>query len=202
MANREIVTTQSFDNFAVAAAVSTGAIVGERLRFSKGRYLVGKGDHEQLPLGTVLQAIDVQAAWVRFEDGRIVDQRVGYPMCDREELGDTDQEAWPRGFDGEPADPWANQRYLYLINPANGRDFTFITSSWGGRGAVEGLVRQVGNKRRYTPGALARVKLETVFRQSLKYGAIPGPKFTIVGWDGVDGSVAAERALPDDEIPF
>lgn len=132
------------DNFAALAEASQASvIVGERLRFSKGLYLIGRGDGVQLPIGTELLAIGIRAAWVKFGDGKIVDQRVGFPMCERDELGDLDQDKWPLGRDGSPADPWNNQRYLYLVDPGSGTEYTFVTSSWGGRAAVEALARQV-----------------------------------------------------------
>jgi hypothetical protein len=195
-------TTQAQnDNFAIAAAhAQSGTISGERLRFVKGFYLLGRGDGERLPAGKKFEAIDIQAAWVKFLDGQVVDQRIGYPMPAREDLDDNDEEDWPLGLDGRPADPWANQRYLYLIDPSTGSDYTFVTSSWGGRAAVEGLARAVSIKRTTVPGAVPIIQLDTVFKRSAKYGNVPTPKFTIIGWNGDDAAPLAE--VIDDEIPF
>jgi hypothetical protein len=202
------VTKLSTDNFAAAAnAASQTMIVGQRLRFSKGLYLIGRGDAAQLSAGTKLQAIDVQAAWVKFADGQVVDQRVGYPMPDRDELDDLDEGDWPIGFDGKPNDPWSNQRYLYLVDPVTGSDYTFVTSSWGGRAAVEQLARQVFIKRSSAPGAIAIVQLNTGHKRSRTYGNVPCPRFDIVGWVG-EGEPQRTPARPaltrelDDEIPF
>jgi len=94
-------TTRPTDNFAAAAEASQSAIVGERVRFSKGLYLVGRGDGERLPTNIEFEVRDVQAAWVKFIGGKVVDQRIGFPMCEREDLDDYDEEYWPGGFDGE-----------------------------------------------------------------------------------------------------
>lgn len=200
MAN-EITTTRATDNFALAASSAQGSqITGERLRFSKGQYLIGRGDFNELPEGTELQVIDVAAAWVKFENDKVVDQRVGFPMCARDELGDTDERLWPMKY-GQPSDPWSNQRYLYLIDAESGAEYTFVTSSWGGRAAVETLVRQVYIKRAQMPGAVATVRLTVGYRRSPQYGNVPAPKFDVVGWSG--GEPARPGAVElDDEIPF
>jgi hypothetical protein len=203
MAN-EITTIRGNDNFAMAAEAAQGSqIVGERLRFSKGRYLIGRGDFNALAENTELQALDIQAAWVKFSpEGKVVDQRVGFPMAGRDELGDTDEDEWPLKY-GEPADPWSNQRYLYLIDLESGAEYTFITSSWGGRAAVEALARQVHVKRSQMPGAIATVRLTVGYRRSQQYGDVPAPKFDVVGWSGGTGEAARPGAVElDDEIPF
>jgi hypothetical protein len=200
MANALATKTQS-DNFALAAAhAHSSTIVGERLRFSKGRFLIGRGDGEPLPAGATFEVHDVQAAWVKFIDGRIVDQRVGYPMPARDELDDIDEAAWPIGPDGKPQDPWSNQRYLYLIDPESGRELTFVTSSVYGRAAVETLASQIAIKRRSAPGAIAVVRPEAGYKPSRSYGAIPAPKFPIVVWSGMEEP--ASNGDLDDEIPF
>lgn len=216
MAN-ELTPIRGGDNFSLAAEASTGsAITGERLRFSKGLYLIGRGDSAQLSAGTKLRVLDVAAGWVKFFDGKVVDQRMGYPLCERGDLDDNDPEDWPSGYDGSPSDPWSNQRYLYLVDPVSGAEFTFITSSWGGRAAVEALARQVHIKRGAAPGAVALVQLDTAYKKSAKYGNIPSPKFVVVGWTDGDGRPIAENANSnfrvisgrsageelDDEIPF
>src|SRR5262249_96576 len=76
-------------------------------------------------------------------------------------------------------------------------------SSWGGRSAVEQLTRQICVKRAAAPGAIAVIKLEVGYRPSAKYGSVPAPKFTIVGWvdDKVASAPAPLSAVIDPEIP-
>jgi hypothetical protein len=211
-------TNYSSDNFALAAASANNNIVGERLRFSKGLYLIGKGDADRLPIGTQLNACDMQVAWTKFVDGRVVDQRVGYPVAQRDDLGDHDPQYWDAGFDGKPADPWALQNYLYLVDPEDGREFTFVTSSWGGRAEVGRLARQIYVKRQFVPGAVPIIRLEVGQRRSPKYGNVPAPRFEIVAWEGNDnnnnnnnnnnnttnngGDTRSLGRDLDDEIPF
>jgi len=53
-------------------------------------------------------------------------------------------------------------RYLYLTHPDDGRDFTYGTSSDGGRNAVKSLVQQIKRiRRRGKPGACPLVELST-----------------------------------------
>jgi hypothetical protein len=202
MTNTPLANIAASDNFALAAGGSqSSAIVGERLRFVKGQYLVGKGDYNPLPEGTELQAVDIAAAWVKFVDDKPVDTRIGFPMAERDELGDNDPEEWPFRY-GAPADPWSNQRYLYLIDPKTGADYTFVTSSWGGRDAVTKLARQIAVKRAAVPGAVATVRLEVGFKRSQQYGQVPAPRFEVVGWSGGNAPVRTVAADLDDEIPF
>jgi hypothetical protein len=180
----QVATIAADDNFATAAAASSSTIVGERLRFNKGRYLIGKGDANPLPARTELQVLDVQTAWIKFVAGKVADQRIGWPIADREELDDYDEENWPFGPDGQRADPWVLQRMLYMVDPDNGAEYTFVTSSWGGRTSVDRLSHQIATKRRGAPGALPTVRLETRFQHSPKFGAVPAPSFVVVGWRG------------------
>ena len=46
------------------------------------------------------------------------------------------------GRDGKPKDPWQNTRFVYLVNPLSAEAYTFVTSSWGGRQAVNDLAEQ------------------------------------------------------------
>jgi hypothetical protein len=190
----ELIKTLPTDNFALAAANSTSIIVGVRLRFAKGVYLVGRGDGERLPPGSTFHVLDVQGAWVKFIDGQIVDQRVGFPQCNRADLDDADEADWPLGIDGKPADPWLNQRYLYLLDPRTGAEYTFVTSSGYGRGAVQNLARAISMKRATVPGAIAVVRLDIDYKKHLKYGNVLAPKFPIVGYAGDGVPPAGPRA--------
>jgi hypothetical protein len=76
----DVTTYNATNSFTIAAAASPQrALVGERLRFSKGRYLIGAGDTAELAAGTVLDCLDTTILWIKFIDGKVVDQRIGYP---------------------------------------------------------------------------------------------------------------------------
>jgi hypothetical protein len=120
------------------AAAGNLSFQGAKLRFKKGIYVFGK-DEGELPLRTQLEAHDTSEAWVKFVNGDLVEHIMrapGVPFPERDELGDTDKRLWPAGLDGHPADPWVQNAYLYLIETAGAREFTFIGSSFGARKAV------------------------------------------------------------------
>ena len=93
----------------------------------------------------------------------------------------------------------------------DGRDYSFVTTSFGGRRAVEQLCAQIANMRWQRPGAVPLVRLDTGSFQSKTYGKIASPSFTVTGWVTADGQpynelkesrAAPQKALPDDDIPF
>jgi hypothetical protein len=51
----------------------------------------------------------------------------------RRSLGDHDESSWPLGLNGEPADPWQLNLYVYLHSLETGETLTYSTRSWSGR---------------------------------------------------------------------
>ncbi len=116
----------------------------------------------------------------------------------RDDLPDQDDSLWPLGLDGEPADPWRDTRYLYLVNPRTGADYTFITDSYGGRKGVGSLKSKIMNVRMAHPGALPVVKCTTApFKTS--YGMKKRPEFEVIDWRNADGCSGANT--PNDPQP-
>jgi hypothetical protein len=208
---------QDDDGFAVNEP-RTGFIVGSMVKFVDRDYVADKT--EKLPEGTTLVALSAVTAWVKWADGKPVEHQVthaGKAHPRREDLGDLDQEQWEIGkFTGEPADPWHDTRYLHLICPKSGRDFTFTSDSFGGRAAVGELKNAIANVRRARPGTVPVVKLGWK-QMSTQYGPRPRPVFTITEWrDGGSsepapamiegppkkGSIEHRKAEFDDEVPF
>jgi hypothetical protein len=194
-------------------------IVGKMIKFVDGTYIVDKT--ETLPADTELVAIGVVTAWVHWVDGKPVEHRVthyGEVHPDREDLPDQDEAEWPPGLDGEPSDPWKDTRYLRLIDPRTGTDYTFVTDSYGGRRGVGNLKSQITNVRMACPGAVPVVKLGSApFKTT--FGLKKRPDFEVVDWrnrgDGPTGDTPAgdvpPKPLPrlsdtkpahDDQIPF
>jgi hypothetical protein len=212
----QIATIPTDDNFATAASASNSVITGEILKFSKGRWLVGKGDANSMPDGTELQVLDVGVTWVKFlGEGQKPEYRSGWPIVPRKELGDNDQSLWEIDDKGEPVDPWKLQSLVYLVNPSDGSEYTFATSTVFGRKAYDRLTHQVATRRRGAPGAVPIVRLGTAYEQSRQWGSVPAPLFRVVGWRGEsDGSPRSAAVLDmpravgtrhenlDDEIPF
>jgi hypothetical protein len=200
----------------------TGFIVGSMVKFVDRDFVADKT--EKLAEGTTLVALSTVTAWVKWAEGRPVEHLVthaGKAHPRREDLPDIDQEEWEiNKFTGNPADCWHDCRYLHLIDPRTGRDFTFVTDTYGGRAAVGELKNAIANVRRARPGAVPVVKLGWK-QMSTQFGPRPRPVFTIIEWrDGGSSSsepgpamiegpnnkksdvIEHRKAEFEDEIPF
>ena len=102
-----------------AGEASERMIRGHLLKFADWRWTLGK---EATPVdnGTRLIALGTVAMWVRWEDGKPVEhivRRPGERLPEREKLSHTNEDEWETGPGGEPKDPWANTRLVYLVDP-------------------------------------------------------------------------------------
>jgi hypothetical protein len=108
------------ENIQIAAQEDAG--FEKILKFKKGDFFIGD---ENIPLGTEYVA-HVRAwgkCWIKFVDSEMADRKMyrvalGEKPPEREELDDHDQDNWPEGLDGRPADPWVFQYLLPLEDPA------------------------------------------------------------------------------------
>lgn len=193
-------------------------IRGTLLKFADWRWTAGK-EATPIPDGTKLVALATAAGWVRWQDAKPVEYRMREPgrrLPEREELGYDDQGDWEAGPDGEPKDPWANTRWVYLVDPQTAEAFTFTTSSWGGRNAVATLGDQIARMRSVHADAVPIVELRAA-EMPTKFGRKSKPIFKIVGWKSAGGEASApvERQISaqaakkeidqhemDDEIPW
>jgi hypothetical protein len=194
------------DGFAVEEKLGESLISGRMIKFSEGNFTIDK--IETLPPGTQLTVMAMATVWVHWDSGRPVEQRitrVGESHLDRRDLPDQDDSLWPSGLNDKPEDPWKDTRYVHLIDPNTGSDYTFITDSIGGRRAVSDLKRQIANKRATHPAAIPIVTLGKS-EMKTKFGKKLRPDFKVVGWrNAVQPTM---RAVPskvvdmDDDIPF
>jgi hypothetical protein len=192
------------------ASIATGAslIIGQYLKFRKGQYPVGRDEGDLS--GATLCAYAVKQAWQKWVDSRVARQIVRTPgnlfPQDAEEIADDDG-------GGE----WQLASLLYLRDLNTGADYTFTTSSNGGRRAVAILAGQIGNMRFIQPGAFPIVRLDSGTFRSRQFGEISCPQFTVTGWVDADGRPLTRSSPPDtapalsppplqaeldDEIPF
>ena len=175
-----------------ADEASSRMIRGSLLKFADWRWTKGReGTH--VPDGTTLVAIATAAAWVRWQGGKPVEIRIRRPgerLPERETLGFTDESEWEAGPDGDPQDPWASTRMVYLVDPATAEAYTFSTSSWGGREAVIDLGDTIARMRRAHPDAVPIVELRAQ-EHPTKYGKKSKPFFKIAGWRTAGGEGAA-----------
>jgi hypothetical protein len=196
------------DGFAVQENAGTSMIVGKMLKFLDGRFVADKT--EPLPPTTELVAVAVVTAWVHWEDGKPVEHRITRPGQShpyRTDLPDQDETTWQPGLNDEPADPWRDTRYLHLICPDTGQDFTYVTDSHGGRRAVGDLKQQIANVRMAHPRAVPIVQLTTTMMKT-RYGQKARPDFKVVGWRGRQGDIGssgkgvAHADDLNDSLPF
>jgi hypothetical protein len=179
------------------------------LKFSKqGEFEVS--DTETIPDGTkVIAHVDeVELGWQKWVDGRPVDRRVGriadkFIPAQRSALGDTNEQMWELQDDGTRRDPWQFQMTLPVTRLDNGERYDFSTSSRGGLGCVNRLVRDFGRRVRdeKVPGKPI-VTLKADFYKHRKYGKIFVPTMPVVNWTGPDGKPLSAAADLNDEIPL
>jgi hypothetical protein len=183
------------DGFSVPERAGSNFIIGGMIKYADRVYTLNKT--EPLPLGTVLVALSIVTAWVKWWDHLPVEHRVTQPGQHhpvREDLDDLDSKKWQRGLDGQPADCWKDSRYLRLIDPQTGRDFTFATDTTGGLIAIGELKSAIRNVRMARHGAVAVVKLQTGTFKSRRFGLVPRPVFEIVEYRGGLKEVPAQIA--------
>ena len=119
------------DGFSVAEKSGNNLIVGKMLKFTiDSKYKIDKADI--LPDNTTLVAVDVTTAWVKWQNDKPTEHRITQPgqvHPDRDDLPDQNKATWEPGLNGEPAYPWRDTRYLRLIDPRTGQDYTFVTDT-------------------------------------------------------------------------
>jgi hypothetical protein len=183
------------------------------MKFKKGEYFVGDAE---IPLGKVFlaYAADWRRGWRLWQEKGVVDDRVvrvadnpAEPV-ERDELSFTNQADWPI-VDGERMDPWSLENQLPVEDVETGERFLFVTTSFGGKLAIEKVCgRWATNVRKGLDKGLPIVKLGVGHFTTKKWGKIARPDLEIVGWERDDGGPIDVTPPPDggksfnDEIPF
>ena len=183
-----------------AAEATERTIKGAILKFADRRWTSGK-EAASVKDGTKLVALATTAMWVRWEDGRPVEQLVRRPgerLPERENLSHTNEDEWPTGPGNEPQDPWQNTRLVYLVDPDTAEAFTFSTSSWGGRSAVIELGDQIRRMRAAHPDAAPIVELRAA-EMPTRFGRKSKPAFKVAGWKNASAR-PTETAKPVERI--
>jgi hypothetical protein len=163
---------------------SPHTIRGTLLTFADRQYLAGVGKFRtEVPLGTRFIVMETHAGWRRWEGGKIVEFVTAinghYPQ--RHELGHTDERAWGPGPGGKPADPWQDSREAVLLREVDFAEYTFATSSGGGRVAIDTLARSMQNANLLRPGQFPVIEL--AWRpMHTAFGTKSKPDLKIVGW--------------------
>jgi hypothetical protein len=211
---------------AFAAEGEAQAIAGELLTFSKGVWYAGQ-DKNVVKEGKsfVANLGEFYTGWIKWQDSMPVDIRLervadrtptSRPIF-REDLGDNDPALWDRDRDGKPRDPWqqTNRLVMRAYKADTQELYTFTTSSWGGRRAVQKLCGEYDQLRQKHAGMLPVVTIGVATRRHKDYGMIADPALEVIGcttWELGGKSIRLKKDEPvspkqiakelDDEIPF
>ena len=94
-----------------------------------------------------LLVIAIDAIFQRWKEGlpQVIRDK---PLPDPDDLNAAIPVAeWEIGIDGQKRPPWASTSVVYFIDPATGSFYTFVSSTTGGRIAVELLDESVSGMR-------------------------------------------------------
>jgi hypothetical protein len=108
---------------------------------------------------------------------------------------------WETGIDGQKRPPWADTVVVYTINPATGSFYTYVSSTTGGRIAVDHLKESVAGMRMLRSDRV--LPLVTLGERPMKtrFGGKSRPHFEIVGWKEAGAPVLREGA-PKAALPL
>jgi hypothetical protein len=142
----------------------------------------------------------------RWQGSKPIETLTEQPLPDVEKLNKlVPRDQWEIGLNGEPRPPWQVQRAVYLIDPADGASFTYVSGTIGARIAVEALNERVETMRKLRgENVLPMVELGSKIMFT-RYGERRRPDFTITGWQSIGvGAKAIEHKVADetDEPPF
>ena len=157
---------------------------GDLMVFVDKQFFAGVGKHRvEIPSGTRFVVTEVWAGWKLWQGGKIAEIAVAvnghYPQ--RHELGHTDESAWAPGLGGRPSDPWQISREVALTREVDLTEYTFCTSTGGGRAAVDTLRRSMQNANLLRPNQLPIIEL--AWRpMHTDYGTKSKPDLKILGW--------------------
>jgi hypothetical protein len=114
-------------------------------KFVDREFLIGK---DKLPWPTDRSYVPVMnyltRGWQKFRNRELVAQKsglfvAGYRAPLRYELGDLDESTWEIGVDQKPKDPWQQFAAVPFVSVDMKDIYTFISSSRGGRTALDNL---------------------------------------------------------------
>jgi hypothetical protein len=113
------------DGWANAAAEAESRwIQGDLVLFADWQWTRGS-EKKPIENGSKYVAVSIRSVWVRWENGKPVGYRTADPgrhlLPSRETLGYLDKSKWELDARGDPKDPWANTRYIYLLDPRRRR---------------------------------------------------------------------------------
>jgi hypothetical protein len=203
-----------FESAIEQLAAEVGSDLGVILQFSKderGGWAWMLGDNKPPANAEFVVAVEgLVTGWKRWEGGKVVERILKRPgdkrrLPGRDELSFANESDWPLDNKGQRKDPWQPQYYLPMLD-TQGALVTFSSHTNGGKIAIGKLcAAYLKNKVRPI------VTLDTSSFRSKKYGVIPAPAFTIIGFEGFAGVTEEPKASQQkekedsdfsDRIPF
>jgi hypothetical protein len=195
------------DGWANAAAEAESRLIqGDLVLFTDWQWTRGS-EKASIEKGTKYIAVGIRSAWVRWENGKPVEYRTAdhpgrHLLPSRETLGYLDKSQWELDARGDPKEPWANTRYVYLLDPVTAEMLTYSTHTVGGRRGTEDLAMAIMRMRREHPGVTPVAALDAAAMPT-QHGRKSRPVFKIVDWKFPAAKVVeAAPTSMNDEIPF
>jgi hypothetical protein len=162
-------------------------------------------DRDGLKPPAQLLVVGTDAILQRWKDGKpeVIRDR---PLPDPDDLNaaiPVDQ--WETGIDGQKRPPWADTVVVYAIDPATGAFFTYVSSTTGGRIAVDHLQESVEGMRMLRGDRVLPLITLGERPMKTKFGVKSRPHFEIAGWKETTGPALEEEppraALPPASEP-
>ena len=179
------------------------------LKYVKGSFVFGI-DEDEIALDTELvpNMEEIRIGWLKWQGGEVVEENMALWAAGhayREDLGDLDRDLWETDDDGKPQDPWTETATVPFKDPSTGQEFTFSTSSAGGRRAVSKLVYAWRHGVTQGTAGLPVVAIGSDTYKHRKYGPVFFPTFKIARWED-EADLIAGKTQDDlelnDEVPF
>jgi hypothetical protein len=178
------------------------------LKFKEGYFHI-RG--EVVPLGTRYLTFvpNWERQWVRFDDNKVT-ERIRVRVATRKPLPPRNKLSNPE-LEGTDQDPWSLQNVLPLEDVATGQLLTFVTTTNGGRMALDELAADYAKAvLAGTARGLPIIKLRTNTFPSSYKKEVAKPLFEIAEWEmspeqtvlPPEDHPAFEHDDMDDEIPF
>jgi hypothetical protein len=153
----------------------------------------GDRDRARIEPGTKFVAWATAEAVQRWQNRlpiQSIVKKPGTPLPDIDELNSKIPQAqWEKGLNG-PRPPWAKQHIVYLLDPIDGGEFTFVSGTVGAAIAVQRLRDKVKNMRMLRGAQV--VPVITLGNKSMptKFGIRLRPEFFVTGWRNIGAAAA------------
>lgn len=168
---------------AYGRAVRAKYLLGAKIGFNKGAFLVG--EKRVLELGAQFTAClgELRVGYKKWRGGQLVDDATGllaegFQPPKRSDLDDNDGVNWEVQPDGTTRDPWVFTNELPMVALTDNEILTYVTSSKGGLGAIGALCAEFVIETGMYP--VVELQCESYMHKIRSYGRIHVPLLPIV----------------------